>query len=188
MHPLHATFLLTNTIVFCGNKIALLLSGLILLILSTYSEAMSLFPTPQEVVLSSPLEGTLLYQAKPISGIKVERKLRWFDGDESYEDFVFTDHNGYFSLPVVQKTLKLSSLVQFVVVQEIYAILNEDRIVIWALGKGAKIEYSELGGKPINLRCELTSEERITRDYNNPMMTRCTWDALEPWVDTEYPD
>ncbi len=149
---------------------------------------MSLLPTPQEVVLSSPLAGLLTYQEKPVTGIKIVRKLSWFDGDESFEDFVVTDSKGHFTLPVIRKTLKLSSLVPLIVSQEIHAIHRGEHILLWVMGKDSKIEYGELGGKPVNLRCELTSERRITRDYNTPMMTRCTWDSLEPWEDTEYPD
>jgi hypothetical protein len=150
---------------------------------SIQGETMSLFPTPQEVVLSSPLEGHLTYQGKPITGIKIVRELTWFDGDGSFEDFVVTDSRGHFTLPLIQRTLKLSSLVPLIVSQEIHAIHHGERILLWAMGKDSIIEYGELGGKPVNLRCELTSERRITRDYNTPMMTRCTWDSLEPWTD-----
>ncbi|MCP4432360.1 MAG: DUF4198 domain-containing protein [Gammaproteobacteria bacterium] len=146
---------------------------------------MSILPSPQEVVLFSPLEGILTFEGKPLTGVKIERKLSWFDKSESEEDFVVTDSQGRFTLPLVKKTLKLSNLVHFVVSQEIHAIYNGEPIVIWAMGKSSKIEYGELGGKPVNLKCELNSERRITRDYNTPMMTRCTWDSLEPWADTE---
>jgi len=146
---------------------------------------MSLLPSPQEVVIASPFEGILTFEGKPVTGVKIERKLSWFDQSESTEDFVVTNSNGHFTLPLVKKTLKLSNLVHFVVSQEIHAIHNGEAIVIWAMGKSSKIEYGELGGKPVNLKCELNSERRITRDYNTPMMTRCTWDSLEPWTDTE---
>jgi len=146
---------------------------------------MSLLPSPQEVVLSSPMEGILTFEGKPLTGVKIERKLSWFDKSESVEDFVVTNSQGHFTLPLVKKSIKLSNLVHFVVSQEIHAIHNSEPIVIWAMGKSSKIEYGELGGKPINLRCELSSEEVVTRDYKNPLMTRCTWDSLEPWTNTE---
>lgn len=146
---------------------------------------MTLLPSPQEVVLSSPLEGILTFEGKPLAGIKIERKLSWFDLTESVEDSVITNSQGHFILPLVKKSLKLSNLVQFVVSQEIHAIHNNEPLVIWAMGKSSKIEYGELGGKPVNLKCELNNERRITRDYNTPMMTRCTWDSLEPWKDTD---
>ncbi len=146
---------------------------------------MSILPSPQEVVLFSPLEGILTFEGKPLTGVKIERKLSWFDKSESEEDSVVTDSQGHFTLPLVKKTLKLSNLVHFVVSQEINAIHNGSNILIWYMGKSSKIEFGELGGKPVNLRCELSVDEIVTRDYNNPLMTRCTWDSLEPWTNTE---
>ena len=148
---------------------------------------MSLLPSPQEVVLASPMEGTLTFNGKPISGVKIQRKLSWYDDEGRFEDFVVTNTNGHFILPVIKDTVKVSGLMPLVISQEISARHNGEDVLIWALGKDSKIEYGELGGKPVNMRCELSNEKRITRDYNTPMMTRCTWDSLEPWVDTENP-
>jgi len=168
--------------------ISLLIPFILLTSFSLEGAPMSLFTKTREIVLASPMEGLLTYKGKPVSGVKLVRKLRWYDGDESAEDFVVTDPKGRFTLPVVKKVLKVSGYVQFVVSQEIVALHQGEEILVWAMGKGSKIEYGELGGKPVNLRCELTSEKIITRDYRTPLMTRCTWDSLEPWVDTEYPD
>ena len=146
---------------------------------------MSLLPSPQEVVLSSPMEGLLTLKGKPLTGVKIERKLSWYEKSESVEDFVITDNMGHFSLPIVRKTIKLSGLVHFSISQEINTTHNGDKILIWFMSKSSKIEFGELGGKPVNLRCELSSDEIITRDYNNPFMSRCKWDSLEPWSDSE---
>lgn len=158
---------------------------LILLSFSSKGEAMSLLPSAQEVVLSSPLEGVLTFKGKPIPGVKIERKLSWFDQSESVEDFVITNSHGHFTLPLIKKTLKLSNLTQFVVSQEINVLYNGEKILIWYMGKGSKVEYGELGGKPVNMKCELSSKEIVTRDYKNPLMTRCSWDSLEPWTAEE---
>ena len=167
-----------------NNKAALissyvLLSFIALLSFSTKGETMSLLPSSQEVVISSPLEGILTLVGKPISGVKIERKLSWFDQSESVEDFVVTNSTGHFTLPLIKKSLKLSNLTQFVVSQEINAIHNGEKVLIWYMGKGSKIEFGELGGKPVNLRCELSIDEIVTRDYKNPLITRCSWDSLE---------
>lgn len=145
---------------------------------------MSLLPSPQEVVIASPLEGILTFEGKPVADVKIERKLSWFDQSESVEDFVVTNSNGHFILPLVKKTLKLSNLTQFVVSQEINAIYNGKKILIWYMGKGSKIEFGELGGEPVNLKCELSSDEIVTRDYKNPLITRCKWDSLKPTQET----
>lgn len=155
------------------------LSSFLLLSFSTKGDTMSLFPTSQEVVLSSPFEGILTYKGKPAAGIKIERKLSWFDLSESVEDFVVTDSNGYFLFPIIKKTLELSNLVEFVVIQDINAFYKNEKILLWYMSKDSKDEYSELGGKPINLKCELSSEETITRDYETPLITRCSWESLE---------
>ena len=145
---------------------------------------MSLLPSPQEVVIASPFEGILTLEGKPATDVKIERKLSWFDQSESVEDFVVTNSKGHFTLPLVKKTLKLSNLTQFVVSQEINAIHNGVKVLIWYMGKGSKIEYGELGGEPVNLKCELSSDEIVTRDYKNPLITRCTWDSLKPSEET----
>jgi len=145
---------------------------------------MSLLPSPQEVVVSSPLEGILTINGKPASDIKIERKLSWHDKSESVEDFVVTNSQGHFTLPLVKKSIKISNLVHFVVSQEINAIHNGEKVLIWYMGKSSKIEFGELGGEPVNLKCELSSDEIVTRDYKNPLMTRCTWDSLKPSEET----
>ncbi len=167
---------------------AIILAFIVLAQFPLEGASMSLFSTSKEVVLCSPMEGLLTFEGKPVSGVKIERRLKWYDGDESADDFVVTDNNGRFNLPIVKQELKVSGYVQFVVSQEIVALYRDEEILIWAMGKSSKIEYGELGGKPVDLRCELSSDKIITRDYNTPMMTRCTWDSLEPWEDTEYPD
>lgn len=146
---------------------------------------MSLFSTTKEVVLASSIEGVLTYRGKPAAGVKLVRKLRWYDGDESAEDFVVTNPKGHFTLPIVKKVLKVSGYVQFVTIQEITAIYIGEEIDLWTMGNHSKVEFGELGGKPVNFRCELTDEEQRYNPNYSAVMTRCKWDSLEPWVDTE---
>jgi len=148
---------------------------------------MSLFSTTQEVVLSSPMQGTLTLNGKPVAGIKIERHLKWFDEKDSNTDFVVTKNNGHFTLPAIKRTLNISPLSHFLISQNLVVNHEGEEVSIWYMSKGSKIEYGELGGKPINLRCDITDEERISHEYNNPIMTRCIWDGLEAWSDTEYP-
>jgi len=131
------------------------------------------------------MEGLLTYEGKPAPGVKIVRKLRWYDGDESAEDFVVTDQKGHFSLPAVKKALKVSGFVQFVTIQEIVAHYNGEEIDIWTMGNHSKIEFGELGGKPVNFRCDLTDEEERVNPNYSAVLTRCKWDSLEPWEDTE---
>lgn len=144
--------------------------------------SMSFFSKTEEVVLFSPLEGSITLEGKPLVGAKIELKLKWYDGKEKENFFIESDEKGLFHFPAVKKVLKIG-FSQLVVSQEIVVKLKGEDVLIWYMSKFNQIEYGELGGKPVNLRCELTSDELITRDYNTPLITRCIWDSLESWVD-----
>ncbi|MCK4708440.1 MAG: hypothetical protein KAU21_07470 [Gammaproteobacteria bacterium] len=103
---------------------------------------MSLFSKSMEVILSSPMEGVLTFEGKPATSVKIERRLRWYDGEESTTDFVITDKNGYFNLPIVKKVLKVSGYVQFVTIQELIAFHDDEEIDLWTMGNHSKIEFS----------------------------------------------
>ena len=159
-----------------------LLAVIVLTILTFEGASMSLFSESKEVILFSALEGSLTFEGIPLVGAKIELKLKWYDGKENENLFTESDENGFFRFPVVKKVLKIG-FSQLVISQEIAVKHKEEEIIIWFMSKFNQTEYSELGGKPINLRCELTSDELITRDYNTPLITRCIWDSLEPWTD-----
>jgi len=158
-----------------------LISTLVLMSFSLEGASMSLFITKKEIVLSSPLEGILTYKGKPLSNVKIERNLSWYDGEGEKVDFVVTDEKGHFNLPFVKKELEVNGLVQLVVAQEIYATYKSESIFIWVTAKLKHSEYDELNGKPINVRCDLTAEPWIYRDDAAAVAvkTRCKWDSLE---------
>jgi len=138
--------------------------------------SMSLFSKEKhEVVISSPFEGVITYKGEPASGAKVERKLKWKDEDGE-TDSVETDQNGYFSLPVVEDTVSLSPITQFVMGQEIRVYFNNEEYEIWSIGKDSRELYGELGTKPENFRCELTDEGVPHRLENALLYTSCKWD------------
>jgi len=164
------------------SKISLwLISTLVLVSFSLDGATMSLFSTKKEVVLSSPLEGILTYEGKPLPNVKIERKLSWYDGEGEQADFVATDEKGYFNLPIVNKKLKISGFVQLVIVQEIYAQYKSEDALIWIMAKKTKSKYSELVGKPVNIYCDLAVEPWIYRDDADTVAvtTRCKWDSIE---------
>jgi len=141
--------------------------------------SMSLFSKEKhEVVVSSPFEGVITYKGKPAAGAKVERTLKWKD-EKGEVDSVETDQNGRFSLPVVEDTVSLSPVTQFVMAQEIYVSFNDERIPIWAKAKHGKGLFDELGGEPIDFKCELTDEFKKIDVDNGMLITSCKWKEIK---------
>jgi len=63
--------------------------------------------------------------------------------------------------------------------QEIYVHYNNEKYLIWAIGKSSKVLYGELGGEPTNFRCELI-DEIIPVDVDNGLLgTSCKWDDIK---------
>ncbi|VAW57710.1 hypothetical protein MNBD_GAMMA07-678 [hydrothermal vent metagenome] len=164
------------------SKISLwLISTLVLVSFSLEGASMSLFSTKTEVVLSSPLEGILTYEGQPLPNVKIERKLSWYDGEGEQTDFVVTDEKGYFNLPIIKKELKVSGYVRLVIVQEIFSQYKNENALIWVMAKKTKSKYSEIGGKPVNIHCDLAIEPWIYRNTTGTdgVTTRCKWDSIE---------
>jgi len=181
---------------FYHNKL-LIISLLFFIPITVYSlegASMSLLYKPkEEIVVSSPMEGHITFKGKPAIGAKVERKLIWKD-QEGETDFVITDDNGWFSFPIVKDVVKLSKISEFVMYQDLNVYFNGQKYEIWGMGKNSKVEYGELGGKPVNFRCELTDEidyrieldpiepSETGRDYEidrGLLGTSCKWDSIE---------
>jgi len=139
---------------------------------------MSLLGKSQEVVLCSPMEGVITLDGKPVVGAQVERWIKWKD-EAGETDTVTTNDNGEFNFPVKKDTVKLSPLSQFVMGQEIRVYFNNKKYLIWTMGKRSKEEYGELGGRPVNFRCELTDELVPVSVEEGLLGTSCKWDAIE---------
>lgn len=164
------------------NKIVSIIVVVTITFLTAYSlegSTMSLFTKPEEeVVLCSPMEGIITYENKPVAMAKLVRLIKWKD-DIGETDNVITDENGHFSFPIKKQKVKLSKISQFVIAQEISAYFNNNEYVIWTMGKGSKVLYGELGGKPENLHCELTGEI-IPVDVDDGLLgTSCKWDPIK---------
>ena len=140
---------------------------------------MSLLSHPEEeIVVSSPFEGRITFKGEPAAGAKVVRKLKWKD-EEGDTDSVMTDGDGNFSLPIVTDKVTISKITQFVMSQVISVYYNGEETVIWNMGKGSKEKYGELGGKPVNFRCELTDADTPSRLDDALLVTKCKWDGVK---------
>ena len=142
--------------------------------------AMSLFSSKkEEVVLFSEMEGHLTYKGKPAANAKITLWYKW--KDKQGESVVYnTDENGYFSIPTIRDQYKPRMLAQLVITQRLTVSYNNEEYVIWANGKMSPEEFSELGGKVVDLRCELTDErERVEIDSGVAVGTSCKWTSIK---------
>ncbi len=140
---------------------------------------MTLFATErEEVVLFSPMEGVLTHNGQPLSGVRLERIINW-DGDRESSESIETDENGTFSFDELRDEVEVSPLSVFVVNQYIYAYHEDKKVKIWVKAKRGKGLYAELGGKPTNLRCEITDPFVRVELPAGPLGTPCKWDSIE---------
>jgi len=144
--------------------------------------SMSLLSHPEEeLVLCSPMSGRITFNKTPLAGAKIERVIKWKDG-VGQTDTTITDQHGNFMLPVIKEKAKLPKLSQFVVLQEMRVFRNGESHVFWTMsqmGKEARRLYGELGGKPVNFRCELTRDSTTLRLEDAFLITQCEWDSIE---------
>lgn len=165
-----------------NNKfyISIFLSFAIFASYSIEGVSMSLLNHPEEeVVVSSPMEGKITFNNKPVAGAKVERKLKWKD-DTWETDTTTTDEQGNFSLPMVKDNVTLSKISTFVMAQEIRVYHEGTEYPIWAKAKHDKGIYGELDGRPSNFRCELTDAFIAVEAGEGMLGTSCKWDKIKP--------
>lgn len=138
---------------------------------------MSLFPK-KEVVLSSPMKGTVTFKGKPAVGAIIKRTIRW-QNDGEQTDSVISDKAGAFHFNLVKSSLRQWLPAEFVVYQDIYVEYQGDTYHIWVMSKREESNWAELGGKPVNFRCELTDAvERVEVD-RGLLGTACKWDFIQ---------
>ncbi|WP_293368951.1 DUF6795 domain-containing protein [Nevskia sp.] len=148
-------------------RIAGVVAALLILSLVTETQAMA------KMCLFSPVRGMLLLDGQPVTGALVKRTWFWHWKDQRGEDSTRADDQGAFSFPAVYGGSFLGGLLP-------HEPIIEQRIVVDHLGKQYELwvhfkhsykEGSELGGKPVNLRCQLDGE-RIRRDGISGL---CEW-------------
>jgi hypothetical protein len=109
----------------------------------------------------------------------VVRKVDW-NGNEEKPDSVVTDEAGRFSFPVMNRVLRRLFPVEFVAFQDIFVHFQGQEYQIWAMSKHDEgEEYGELGGIPVNLRCELTDELIPVEAKGGLFGTSCVWDSID---------
>lgn len=110
-----------------------------------------------KMVIFSAFNGQVLLDGKPVAGAVVERKFKWGWKDETDTDRVTTAGDGGFSLPAIERSSLLGSLLPHeVVIDQTMTIQHAGKTYkAWALFKRDYDNNSELNGKPINITCRL---------------------------------
>ena len=130
-----------------------------------------------KVCLFSKISGVITLDGKPVSIAKIVRTVD-LSGPEV--DETRADENGQFTLPAVFKQSLTKFLPQeFATKQEIIVHYNNKQYKIWSAIKRSPDENSESRGKPLLVKCELNSEEKLIKINNSPIFSLCTWD-VEP--------
>lgn len=142
---------------------------------------MSIFSRPtQELVICSEMQGKLTYKGKPAAGAKMVRWFAWKDHEGESETF-FADEYGNFLLPEKREVVKkgfFHFLFQFVGKQLVTVTYQGADYEIWYTSKFEPVQYTEYGGVPTNLRCELTDEQEVFRTDHILGGASCKWDVI----------
>lgn len=111
-----------------------------------------------KMVLFSAVTGRVLQDGKPVRGATVEREFRWAWKDETGADSATTGAGGEFSLPRIERSSFLGSLVPHepVVRQSLTIKVNGKAYEGWLLNKHNYDDNGEVEGKkPLKLVCRL---------------------------------
>ena len=150
----------------------------LLMLLSLKGTAMSLFTLPEEeIVLFSEMKGYITLNGERVKNAKIERLIKWKD-DVGEKDYFTTGEDGSFYLPTVTIKANLPKFREFSVSQEITVHYNDNNYLIWTMGKLSKKLFDELGGKPVNFKCELTDNLERVEVKNGLLGTSCHWESI----------
>lgn len=131
-----------------------------------------------EVILFSPIEGRVTYKGEPAANAVIRRVIKWKNNIGQAETF-HTDANGVFELPLKRTKARLYPLAEFVISQSLFVEYEGQRFQIWGRTKRGTKLYDELGGRPVNFRCELTDDVDYIDVEDGLFGTSCVWDTVE---------
>ncbi|MDN3638795.1 hypothetical protein QWY82_08245 [Simiduia curdlanivorans] len=122
----------------------------------------------------SPVSMQIYRDGQPVVGANVVR--RW-EHSTIEQDESTTDAEGKVNFPEVRRRTIVQVIpAEFVVAQQIIVVVEGEEIEVWSNSKRDSAINSELGGKPLNFRCELNDEEQLHRDFGSAFFTKCTWE------------
>ncbi|GAB2515061.1 DUF6795 domain-containing protein [Microbulbifer agarilyticus] len=113
----------------------------------------------------------ITFNGKPAPDAKIWRRVKW--QKERIDEFK-TDEYGKITLPeVLQRSVTQFFPAEFVASQAVVVTFEDKEYEIWINSKRNPEANSELDGKDINLKCELTDESRLVTNYRYEFLTNC---------------
>lgn len=135
-------------------------------------------PFKKEVILMSPLEGTLLKGGKPLKNMEITVKILMPNGEERWSEH-FTNNEGEFSLPMVKDTMTLGPMTEFAVSQYAYVMDGDNPINFWYAGKQNPVLHGEFQFEPAELEgltCDIDDEPSTDGlEEEGAIITSCKW-------------
>lgn len=132
--------------------------------------------------ISSPLQGILVKDGKPMANTKIIRKLTWNDNEEGLRDEFFTDNEGHFDIPAHQEKLKLGSMTEFVGAIELFAKSDDEEHLnenfFWLSTKRSEENFSDIEKALEGLICDLSRDKMAVDIGDNSVYGRCTWNGM----------
>jgi hypothetical protein len=120
-----------------------------------------------ELELSPEVNGTVTFNGKPIAGAKVMRLLTY--SDKKFNDSTTTDEHGHFRLPVKTVKLRVSSMFDTAVTQNLVVEHANKQTDVWTAGTTNTLNYESVQKLLSSMKCELTSPEmRLEIPRGNP--------------------
>lgn len=143
-----------------------------------------------KVCLFSGISGVITLDGKPVANARL---VRTADRDGAKTDETHTDSNGYFKMPAVfERTVAKYLPQEFVVSQEIFVHYNNNVYALWTGVKRKPEENAESRGKPLIVKCDLSSERNTIFVDRTAYITMCTWDVVpdpkKVWKDEDLFD
>lgn len=136
-----------------------------------------------KVCLFSKVSGVILLDGKPAANALVVRRANL---TKELKDETRTDENGYFEMPAVfTRTVTKFLPQEFAPKQNIDVTYNGIDYSIWSAVKSGPEENTESKGKPLEVTCELNSENTTIVVNGAFIYSRCTWD-VEPDPKMEF--
>ena len=126
------------------------------LLLATQGTAMA------KMVIFSAIKGRVLLNGKPAVGAVLVREFNWGWKDENGTDRTTTDASGAFSLPVIERSSLLGSILPHEpLVRQVITVKYDGKDYdAWAFYKHNYRENGENEGKPIDVTCRLEAERK----------------------------
>jgi hypothetical protein len=157
----------------CARCVALLYALLSTMFFAVKVHAMPVLQAGEACVFSE-VTGVVLLDGKPAAGATVRRHFEYRD---KRSDETMTNDEGRFALPALhERSLARLLPAEFVVAQAIIVEYQGQQYRIWSNTKRRPEPDSELGDRPLRLRCELSAPLTVHRQFGSILRTSCVWE------------